>query len=115
MKEEHMKYVGKKHKLLCENIFSETEFEILENCGEWLYALIDGTLQPYTEAQNEFIRFHKNMNLVPQNEYQRVWKKYQMRINYEKKNPYFSGRRIAVNDLPIGVLGINSMSHEPRF
>ena len=115
MNPSHAIYLNKKHRIRCENIFSEEEFEILVNCGEWFYALVEGKIEPYTDAQTKFIEFHKNMDSKPSNAYQSVWKKYQLRIAFEKKNFSFDGQKITARDLPDSALGINPVSHEPRF
>lgn len=115
MEKNHSSYLKTKHRLICYNIFSEEELDFLVTYGEWLYALASKKINPNTDAQKHFVEFSNNLDMTPINDYERWWKKYQRRIEFEKNNRVFDGDEIMKKNLPDSTLGLSETSHEPRF
>ena len=115
MTKDHSYFLNTKHRLRCCNIFSEEESDFLTSYGEWLYALANKQIEPTTEAQKHFVEFSNNINMDPLNDYEKWWKKYQKRIEFEKHTRVFDGYEVTKNDLPDSSLGLSQTSHEPRF
>lgn len=100
--ESHRKHRDKPYQILCnEEVFSDDEFDTLEEYGSWLSALMLEEIKPETDSQREFINLCKNYQNLPLremfntlkssklniNSIQFVWFKYLCRIKYEIENP----------------------------
>jgi len=76
--------------------FHPEERELLFRYGSWMKALVDGSIEPYTAAQEQFIKTAKGLS-SPITEFEKVWIKYQRRIKWEEEEGiYFSGAPIRV-------------------
>lgn len=86
-KGEHLEYVANKglFNVDCSHeIFSTEELQILEKWGYWFMGLTSGDLQPYTEAQERFIKVMKK-EVKPVTLEERAWFKYLGRKAVVKK------------------------------
>lgn len=86
-KGEHLEYVAQKglFNVDCSHeIFSYEELQILEKWDYWFMGLTSGDLQPFTEAQERFIKV-MNKELKPETVEERSWFKYLGRKAVEKK------------------------------
>lgn len=97
-KERHLEYLKTKFNVNCSReIFSLTEIELLENYGAWMEALYLCKINPITERQNDFIEQVETGN-ISVNEYAKVWFKYIMRIEIERKYGDRLKIRYEIND-----------------
>ena len=86
LKDEHNQYRKEhgKYKIDCDTqIFNHNEIEILEKYGHWFKALVDGTLEPFTESQKNFISVF-NGTESPVSVEEKAWFKYLGRKNWEQ-------------------------------
>ena len=80
---EHKDYLRRKdYQPCCEDIFSRSEFSILQRYGYWLEALASGDIKPLTTDQERFIRVCKN-ECEPTTEFEIAWYKLKERQKYE--------------------------------
>ena len=85
---EHVKYLKEKgqYKLNCScEIFNNEQIEILKEFGHWFTALVNGTLEPFTQAQRDFIKA-ANGETDPVSIEEKTWFLYLKRKEYEKKH-----------------------------
>ena len=95
---EHHEYLSHKgqFEIDCNHIiFSEEEIRILEKWGHWFLALVSGDLEPFTTAQERFIKVMKGEVEACSKE-EKAWFKYMGRKAVEKKY----GDRLKVQYVP---------------
>ena len=81
----HAKYLGLEYVVRCYNIFSEEELDILKEYGCWMEALLSHHIKPFTEGQKHFIAAVNGL-VAAENIFEKVWIKYQRRLQWEHKN-----------------------------
>lgn len=76
---------GEFHIACRHDIFDEKELAILMRFGKHFAALASGERQPATAGQQHFVSVCCGRE-QPGNEYERVWMKYQHRLEWDKEN-----------------------------
>src|SRR6056297_1318615 len=88
-KKEHLQYLKKKGpfslEVNCDNL-NKKEKELIRKWGHWFRALEEGTLQPFRESQERFIKVVKG-ELKPFTLEEQAWFKYVNRKKYLEKHP----------------------------
>ena len=102
LRKEHLTYL-KEHgpytmDCSCE-IFNNDQIEIIKQYGHWFKALVDGTLEPYTQSQRDFIEVI-NGNRDPVSIEEQTWFLYIKRKEFEKKYGERLKRRYTLDDDP---------------
>ena len=102
-KEQHLAYLREKGEFpvnINRKLFSDKDLQTLKKHGFWFMALEKGELEPFTQAQIDFIRDIGQNEPPKENEYAFLWWKYRYRCKIEK-DPLFanSGKLgLAIND-----------------
>jgi len=88
----HKDYLRRKdYQPCCKDIFSRSEFDILQKYGHWMEALSSGVIKPLTTDQERFIRVCKN-ECEPTTEFETAWCKLVERQKFEaesKSKPHY--------------------------
>jgi uncharacterized protein YifE (UPF0438 family) len=66
-------------------IFSEGEFEIFDDFGNWLSGLARGEIKSFTPEQRLFV-LAAHGKAEPETPFERLWVKYQRRVAWEREN-----------------------------
>lgn len=102
LQKEHLEYIRSKGQfaLNCSSeIFNCEQIEILEKYGHWFNALVDGSLEPFTKAQRDFVEVMKG-NVDPVSIEEQAWWLYVKRKDYEKKHAERLKRKYTLDEDP---------------
>ncbi len=84
-KGKHLEYLKTKFQVNCsKEIFSNKEVDLLKNYGAWMEALCLRKIDPLTKEQVRFIE-QIDQEKMPDNEYAKIWYKYNKRLEIERK------------------------------
>jgi hypothetical protein len=82
----------------CE-IFNNEQIEIIKKYGHWFTALVDGTLEPFTQSQRQFVEVIKG-EADPVSIEEQAWRLYTMRKEYERKHSERLKRKYSLDEDP---------------
>ena len=86
----HREYLGRDFRVTPKKLFDRDELRILETYGHWMMALMQGSIEPETEAQTRFVEVCKGSR-APTTPYEKTWMKYVDRKKWERENPGLVG------------------------
>ena len=66
-------------------LFSDEQYELIRRWGHWYQALTDGTLEPFTDAQLDFIAAVRDVK-PPNETHAAAWWRYCKRLKIEEKH-----------------------------